>query len=73
MKHILRKFGLPLMMISNSSMDFCAEQLDELLDRYGLRHQIYIPYYNQADGGVMEVNCELKRLLEITMEPTRKD
>ena len=72
-KHVLRRFGTPLMLISDEGMEFYSDTLDALLERYGSRHQTYEPRYTLSNGERKEVSCELKRLLEKTVETTRGD
>ena len=73
MKHIFRRFGTPLLIISDSSMRFCEEQIDELLVRYGSRYHVYLSHYNLTDGSSVEVNNELKQLLEMIVKKTKED
>src|SRR3954462_9729996 len=72
-KHVLRRFGTPLMLISDDGMEFCSDRLDDLLERYGSQHQTYEPQYTLSNGERKEVSCELKRMLEKTVETTKGD
>src|SRR3954468_22425293 len=70
-KHVMHRFGTPLMLISDGSMEFCSDELDALLERFGSRHQKYEPEYTLNNGENTEVNWELKWLLEKTVETTQ--
>src|SRR4051812_45463056 len=70
-KHVLSRFGTPLMLICDSGMEFCSDDLDALLERFGSRHQRYESDYIQNYGEKKEVSWELKRLLEKTVETTQ--
>lgn len=49
-KQIFTKFGVPRVLISNGSSHFCNQHWDRLLQKYGVRHRITIPYHPQANG-----------------------
>ena len=70
LKHIVRRFGTPMMVISDDSLEYCSAELDALMERQGSRHQKYESEYLLSTGERKKVNWELKRLLEITVETT---
>ncbi|XP_073057295.1 uncharacterized protein [Primulina eburnea] len=59
--------------------DFPDEQLFEinslpcLLAKYGVRHKVATPYHPQTSGQVEVSNKELKRILEKTVDASRKE
>ena len=71
MKHVLHRFGTPMMLISDGSMEFCSDELDALLERHGSQHQKYESEYTLNNEEKKEVSWELKRLFEKTVETTR--
>ena len=70
-KHVLHRFGTPMMLISDGSMEFCSDELDALLERHGSQHQRYESEYTLNNGEKKEVSWELKKLFEKTVETTR--
>src|SRR4051812_27260451 len=43
------------------------------MKKYGITHKIATPYHPQTSGQVEVSNREIKRILEKTVNPTRKD
>ncbi|XP_070020212.1 uncharacterized protein LOC142180872 [Nicotiana tabacum] len=51
----------------------CDRQFSALLSKYGVTHKTGTPYHTQTQGQVEVSNRELKRILEKTVEISRKD
>ncbi|CAN6441210.1 unnamed protein product [Victoria cruziana] len=73
-KHnIFSRFGVPRVMISDGGKHFRNVQVASLLKRYSVHHRIATPYHPQTSGQVEVSNREIKRILEKTVRPDRKD
>lgn len=72
-KNIFARFGTSRAIISDGGSNFCNKQFDSLLSKYGVRHRVATPYHLQLSGQVEVSNRELKRILEKTVNSSRKD
>ncbi|CAN6454464.1 unnamed protein product [Victoria cruziana] len=73
-KHnIFSRFGVPRVMISDGGKHFRNVQVASLLKKYSVHHRIATPYHPQTSGQVEVSNREIKRILEKTVRPDRKD
>ena len=72
-KDIFSRFGVPKVLISDSSSHFCNVQLQKVLGHYNVMHKVTSPYHPQTNGQAEVSNKELKKILEKTMACTRKD
>ncbi|CAN6454290.1 unnamed protein product [Victoria cruziana] len=73
-KHnIFSRFGVPRAMISDGGKHFRNVQVVALLRKYSVHHRIATPYHPQTSGQVEVSNREIKRILEKTVRPDRKD
>ncbi|KAJ4718833.1 DNA-directed DNA polymerase [Melia azedarach] len=72
-KHIFNRFGTPRAIISDGGKHFCNRYLETLLRKYGVTHRIATAYHPQTSGQVEISNRELKRILEKTVNNSRKD
>src|SRR5262249_42958842 len=63
----------PRALISDRGTHFCNIQLEKLLSKNGVTHKLATPYHSQMSGLVEISNCELKRILEKTVQQSRKD
>ncbi|CAN6484019.1 unnamed protein product [Victoria cruziana] len=73
-KHnIFSRFGVPRVMISDGGKHFRNVQVGSLLRKYSVHHRIATPYHPQTSGQVEVSNREIKRILEKTVRPDRKD
>nr|CAN77865.1 hypothetical protein VITISV_032367 [Vitis vinifera] len=61
------------MMLGWWGSHFCNSQFESLLDKYGVTHRIAIPYHPQTSGQVEVSNHELKRILDKTVNFSRRD
>ncbi|CAL1370225.1 unnamed protein product [Linum trigynum] len=69
---IVSHFGTPMVIINDRGTHFQLK-FDKLLDRYGVTHWVSITYHPQRSGQVELLNRELKRILEKTLDQSRKD
>ena len=72
-KNIFSKFSTLKAIISDGGTHFCNHQFDALLAKYGVNHKVATPYLPQTNGQVEVSNKELKRILEKTINSSRKD
>ena len=72
-KNIFCKFGTPRVLISDGEKHFCNVQLEKVLEHYGVKHRIATAYHPQSNGQAEVSNREVKRILEKTVEASRKD
>ena len=72
-KNIFTRFGTPRALISDGRKHFCNNQLKKLLSKYGVTHKIATAYHLQTSGQVEISNRELKRILDKTVDSSRKD
>ncbi|GKV38977.1 hypothetical protein SLEP1_g46823 [Rubroshorea leprosula] len=71
--NIFIRFGTPRAVISDGGKHFCNRQFENLLAKYGVTHKIATPYHPQTSGQVEVSTRELKRILEKTVNLSRKD
>ena len=72
-RNIFTRFGTPRAIISDGGSHFCNRQFESLLAKYGVKHKVATPYHPQTSGQVEISNRELKRILEKTVNSSRKD
>jgi hypothetical protein len=68
-ENVFARFGTPRAIIS----DVCNQFFEQLMKKYGITHKVATPYHPQTSGQVEISNKEIKRILEKTVNPTRKD
>ncbi|XP_022848718.1 uncharacterized protein K02A2.6-like [Olea europaea var. sylvestris] len=66
-KYIFTRYGTPRAIISDVGKHFINRQLEQLLNKYGVKHKIATPYHPQTNGQVEVSNGQLKRILEVTV------
>ena len=72
-KYIFTRYGTPRAIISDEGKHFCNRYFESLLTRYGVRHKVATAYHPQSSGQVEVSNREIKRILEKTVNFSRKD
>ena len=72
-ENIFARFGTPRAIISDGGSHFCNKVFEQVMKKYGITHKISTPYHPQTSGQVEVSNREIKRILEKTVSPTRKD
>ncbi|XP_010246646.1 PREDICTED: uncharacterized protein LOC104589888 [Nelumbo nucifera] len=73
LKKLFSRFGVPRAIISDGGSQFCKKQFDSLLKKYNVYHRVATPYHPQTSGQVEVSNRELKKILEKTVNGSRKD
>jgi hypothetical protein len=71
--NVFARFGIPRAIISDGGKHFCNKFFEQLMKKYGIKHKVATPYHPQTSGQVELSNREIKRILEKTVNPTRKD
>ena len=72
-KHIFSQFRTPREIVSDKGTHFCNKLFDSLLSKYGLRHLTALAYLPQFNEQVEISNWEIKKILEKTVNTSRKD
>ena len=72
-KNIFSRHGIPRAIISDNGSHFKNFRFAKLLKHYGVKHRFATPYHPQTSGQVEVSNREIKRILEKTVRPDRKD
>ncbi|XP_075074057.1 uncharacterized protein LOC142161905 [Nicotiana tabacum] len=72
-KNIFTCFGTPRAILSDGGTRFCNRAFARLLEKYGVRHKVTIPYHPQSSGQVEVSNREIKSVLSKTVNATRTD
>jgi transposase InsO family protein len=70
---IFARFGTPRAIISDGGKHFCNQVFEQLMKKYCITHKVATPYHPQTSGQVEVSNREIKRILEKTVNPSRKD
>jgi hypothetical protein len=70
---IFSRFGTPRAIISDGGKHFCNRIFEQLMKKYCIMHKVATPYHPQTNGQMEISNREIKRILEKTMNPSRKD
>ncbi|XP_052624784.1 uncharacterized protein LOC128132304 [Lactuca sativa] len=73
LKKLFSRFGVPRALISDRGTHFANEQLEKVLQRYGVHHRFSTPYHPQTNGQTEITNRALKRILERSVGSNRKD
>jgi hypothetical protein len=71
--NIFSRFGMPRAIISDGGTHFCNRFIKTLLVKYSVTHKVVTPYHPSTSGQVELSNKEIKRILEKTVRPDRKD
>ena len=71
--NIFSRFGTPRAVISDEGSHFCNKLFASLLAKYGVKHRVTLAYHPQSNGQAEVSNREIKKILEKTVNVTRKD
>ncbi|XP_015970209.1 uncharacterized protein LOC107493665 [Arachis duranensis] len=71
--NIICCFGSPRAIMSDQGSHFCNKRMTGLMKKYGIIHKVATPYHPQTNGQAEVFNREIKRILEKTTKPHRKD
>ncbi|KAI3734023.1 hypothetical protein L6452_13483 [Arctium lappa] len=72
-KNIFTRFGTPRALISDEGTHFVNNMLEEVLDKYGIKHRVATAYHPQTNGLAELSNREIKGILAKVVKPHRKD
>ncbi|XP_024164606.1 uncharacterized protein LOC112171694 [Rosa chinensis] len=72
-EHIFSQFGTHRIIISDGGTHFINRTFNASLRKYGVKHKVATPYHPQTSGQVEVSNREIKRILEKTVNSSRKD
>jgi hypothetical protein len=70
---IFVRFGTLRAIISDGGKHLCNRIFDQLMKKYCITHKVATPYHPQTSGQVEISNREIKRILEKTVNSSRKD
>ena len=71
--NIFSRFGTVRAVISDEGSHSCNKLFESLLAKYGVKHRVSLPYHPQSNGKAKVSNKEIKKILEKTVNVTRKD
>ncbi|XP_024965861.1 uncharacterized protein K02A2.6-like [Cynara cardunculus var. scolymus] len=72
-KHIFTRYGTPRALISDEGTHFINNMLEEVLDKYDIKHRVATAYYPQTNGLAELSNGKIKGILTKVVKPHRKD
>ena len=72
-RNILSRFGAPRTIISDEGSHFANKVFAILMSRYGIKHMIGLAYHPQSNGQAEISNKERKKILEKTVNASKKD
>ena len=71
--NILSRFGAPRTIISDEGSHFANKVLAKLMSRYEIKHMMRLTYHPQSNGQDEISNREIKKIMEKTVNTSRKD
>ncbi|MGG6712942.1 UNVERIFIED_CONTAM: transposase family protein, partial [Salmonella enterica subsp. enterica serovar Weltevreden] len=72
-KNIFVRFGTSRAIISDGGKHFCNKPFEKLLLKYEVKHKVSAAYHPQTQGQVEVSNRESKRILEKTVNASKKE
>ena len=72
-RNILIRFGAPRTIISDEGNHFANKVFAKLMSRYEVKHVMGLAYHPQSNGQVEISNREIKKILEKTVNTSKKD
>ena len=72
-RNILSRFGTPITIISDEGSHFPNKVFAKPMVRYGIKHMMGLSYHPQSNGQAEISNREVKKIMEKTMNTSRKD
>ena len=72
-RNILSRCGAPITIISDEGSHFANKGFSKLMSIYGIRYVMGLAYHPQSNGQAEISNREIKKILEKTMNTSRKD
>ena len=71
--NILSRFGAPRTIISDEGSHFANKVFEKFMNRYGIKHVMGLSYHPQLNGQAVISNREINKILEKTVNASRKD
>ena len=72
-RNILSRFRAPRTIISDEGSHFANKVFAKLMSKYGIKHLIGLGYHHQSNGQAEISNREIKKIMEKTVNASRKD
>ena len=72
-RNIFSRFGAPRTIISDEGIHFANKVFAKLMNRYGIKHVMGLDYNPQPNGQDEISNREMKKVLEKTVNTSKKD
>ena len=72
-RNILSRFRAPRTIISDEGSHFANKVFAKLMSKYGIKHLIGLGYHPQSNGQAEISNREIKKIMEKTVNASRKD
>ena len=72
-RNILSRLGAPKTIISDEGSHFANKLFTKLMSRFEIRHVMVLAYHPQSKGQAEISNREIKKILEKTVNSSRKD
>ena len=69
----MSRFGAPRTIITNEGSHFENKIFAKLMSRYGIKHVMGLAYHPQSNGQPEISNKEIKKILEKTVNTSKKD
>ena len=71
-RNLLSGFGAPKTIISDKGSHFANKVFAKLMRRYGIKHMMGLAYHPQSNGQAEISNREIKKIMEKTVNTSRK-
>ena len=72
-RNIFRRFRAPRIIISHEGSHFANKVFAKPMNRYGIKHMMGLAYHPQSNWQAEISNREIKKILEKTVNTSRKD
>ena len=72
-RNLLSRFGAPRTIISDEGSHFANKVFAKLMSKYGIKHMMGLAYHPQSNRQAEISNREIKKILEKTVNSSRKD
>ena len=72
-EEIFARYGTPREIVLDGGSQFTSHMIEKLMQKYGVKHRITIPYHPQANGQVESTNKVLENILTKTVASHRRD
>ena len=72
-RNIMSRFGAPKTIISDEGSHFANKVFEKLMDWYGIKHMRGLAYHPQLNGYAEISNREIKKIMEKTVNTSKKD